>query len=134
MNGNWYLIFKAIHVTLVVIWVGGGAFLTILALIAQRRGDPVALATIARQAAWAGEKVFSRAAGVVLLAGIAMMINGSLDWNQFWVSFGLLGFALSRSSSGSAVLAPRGEEDRRADGSARRRGRGDSSCDRSAAS
>lgn len=105
-NGNWYLIFKAIHVFFVVIWVGGGAFLTILALLAQRRGDPVELATIARQAAWAGEKVFSRAAGIVLAAGIAMMINGSLDWGKFWVSFGLLGFVVT-FVLGLGVLAPR---------------------------
>jgi len=105
-SGNWYLIFKAIHVIFVVIWVGGGAFLTILALLAQRRGDAVEIATIARQAAWAGEKIFSRAAGVVLLAGIAMMINGSLDWGKFWVSFGLLGFVVT-FVLGIAVLTPR---------------------------
>ncbi|HWB23660.1 MAG TPA: DUF2269 family protein [Gaiellaceae bacterium] len=104
-NGHWYFVFKAIHVTFAVIWIGGGMLLTILGLMAERRSDPEELATVARQAAMVGQKLFSPAAGVVLLAGIAMMINGSLDWNQFWVSFGLLGF-LSSFVVGIGFLAP----------------------------
>src|SRR5471030_891623 len=79
-NGDWYFTFKAIHVTFAVIWIGGGALLTILGVIAEQRNDPAELAAIARQAAMVGQKLFSPAAMVVLLAGIAMMINGSLDW------------------------------------------------------
>jgi uncharacterized membrane protein len=104
-NGHWYFVFKAIHVTFAVIWIGGGALLTILGVMAERRNDPVELAAIARQTAMVSRKLFSPAAIVVLLAGIGMMINGSLDWNQFWVSFGLLGF-LSSLVVGIAFLAP----------------------------
>jgi uncharacterized membrane protein len=104
-NGRWYFVFKVIHVSFAVIWIGGGALLTILGMIAERRNDPMELAAIARQVALVGQKVFSPAAVVVLLAGIAMMINGSLDWNQFWVSFGLLGF-LSSVVIGIGFLAP----------------------------
>ena len=104
-DSEWYLVFKAIHVSFAVIWIGGGALLTILGLIAERRKDPAELATIARQAAMVGEKLFSPAAIVVLAAGIGMMVNGDLDWGAFWVSFGLLGFA-STFIVGIAVLAP----------------------------
>jgi uncharacterized membrane protein len=104
-NGHWYFVFKAIHVTFAVIWVGGGTLLAILGLMAERQRDPVALANIARQAALVGQRVFSPAAVVVLVMGIAMMTNGSLDWNQFWVSFGLLGF-LSSLVVGIGFLAP----------------------------
>jgi uncharacterized membrane protein len=108
-NGHWYFVFKAIHITFAVIWIGGGALLTILGVIAERQNDPAALAAIARQAALVGQKLFSPAAIVVLLAGIAMMINGSLDWNQFWVNFGLLGF-LSSFIVGVAFLAPQSKK------------------------
>jgi uncharacterized membrane protein len=104
-NGHWYFVFKAIHITFAVIWIGGGMLLTILGVIAERQKDPAALAAVARQAAMVGQKLFSPAAVVVLLAGIAMMINGSLDWGKFWVSFGLLGF-LSSFIVGVAFLAP----------------------------
>jgi uncharacterized membrane protein len=108
-NGHWYFIFKAIHVTFAVIWIGGGALLTILGIMAERRNDPAELAAIARQAAMVGRTLFSPAAVVVLLAGVAMMINGSLDWNQFWVNFGLLGF-LSTFIVGMAFLAPQSKK------------------------
>jgi uncharacterized membrane protein len=104
-NGHWYFVFKAIHITFAVIWIGGGMLLTILGVIAERQKDPVALAAIARQAAMVGQKLFSPAAIIVLLAGMGMMINGSLDWGKFWVSFGLLGF-LSSFIVGVAFLAP----------------------------
>jgi uncharacterized membrane protein len=104
-NGHWYFVFKAIHVTFAVVWIGGGALLSILALIAQRRNDPAELATIARQASMIGQKLFSPAAVVVVVMGIAMMIEGHIRWNQFWVNFGLLGF-LSTFVVGIGFVAP----------------------------
>jgi hypothetical protein len=32
---------------------------------------------------------------VVVAMGIAMMINGDLDWGQFWVIAGLVGYAIT---------------------------------------
>jgi len=52
---HWYALFRLVHVTLAVVWVGGGALLTVLALRAERARDADELATIARQAAFAGE-------------------------------------------------------------------------------
>ena len=59
-----------------VFWVGGGLLLTVLGLRAERSDDPAELATLARQAAFAGEKLFAPAGLLVLLMGIAMMITG----------------------------------------------------------
>jgi uncharacterized membrane protein len=104
-SSSWYLTFKAVHVTFVVIWVGGGVLLTILGVLAERRNDPVELATIARQAALVGERLFSPAAVVVLAMGIAMMTQIDWGWGQFWIIFGLIGFA-STFVLGIGVLAP----------------------------
>jgi uncharacterized membrane protein len=105
-SSNWYATFKAVHVGFAVIWIGGGFLLTVLGLIAERQNDPAELATVARQAAMVGEKLFSPAAGIVLLAGIAMMINTNWGWGHFWITAGLVGFA-SSFVTGIAVLAPR---------------------------
>src|SRR5262249_22852577 len=104
-SSSWYFTFKAVHVGFAVIWVGGGFLLTVLGLIAERQNDPEQLVVVARQAAMVGEKLFSPAAGIVLLAGIAMMINIDWGWGHFWVTAGLVGFG---SSFGTrvAVLAP----------------------------
>jgi len=100
-----YSAFKAIHVIAAVVWIGGGALLTILGLAAERKNDPVEMATVARQAATVGEKLFAPAGLVVVAMGIAMMVNTNWGWGRFWVVAGLVGYAIT-FVTGVGVLAP----------------------------
>src|SRR5437899_1419590 len=102
---SWYSGFKAVHVLAAIIWIGGGAFLTILGVAAERKNDPVELAAIARQAATVGEKLFAPAGIVVVAMGIAMMVNTDWGWGRFWVIAGLVGYAIT-FVTGVGVLAP----------------------------
>jgi len=103
--GGWYALFKTVHVTFAIIWIGGGFFLTLLAIVAERKNDPEEIAIVARQAAFAGERVFAPAGLMVFLMGIAMMINTDWGWGQFWVVAGLVGYATT-FITGIAVLSP----------------------------
>jgi uncharacterized membrane protein len=103
--GHWYALFRVIHVAVAVLWVGGGLLLTILGLRAERSTDPMEMATLARQAAFAGERLFAPAGLVVLLMGIAMMINTNWGWGKFWVIVGLIGYAAT-FVTGIGVLSP----------------------------
>ena len=103
--GDWYAIFRVTHVVVAMFWVGGGLLLTILGLKAQASDDPNEVVTLARWAAFVGERLFAPAGGVVLLMGIAMMINTNWGWGKFWVVAGLVGYALS-FVTGVAVLSP----------------------------
>jgi uncharacterized membrane protein len=103
---HWFAIFKLIHVSVAVFWVGGGLLLTGLALRAERSDDPEELATVARQATFVGEKLFAPAGGIVLAMGIVMVINQHIGFGTTWVDIGLAGFAVS-FVTGIAVLAPR---------------------------
>jgi uncharacterized membrane protein len=105
LPNNWYALFKAIHVTFALIWVGGGVLLVILALRAERTHDAEDLVTIVRQAIFAGERIFAPSGLIVFLMGIAMMINTDWGWGKFWVVIGLIGYAVS-FITGIAVLAP----------------------------
>jgi uncharacterized membrane protein len=105
-TSSWYSTFKAVHVGFAVIWIGGGFLLTILGLIAERQADAEGMAAVAKQAAMVGEKLFTPASAIVLLAGIAMMINVNWGWGHFWVTAGLVGFA-STFVTGLGFLAPR---------------------------
>src|SRR5689334_19938309 len=67
---HWFAVFKLIHVAVAVFWVGGGLALTVLALRAERSGDSLEMATIAKQAAFIGERFFAPAGLVVLAMGI----------------------------------------------------------------
>lgn len=61
MPNHWYAIFKFVHVTFAVVWIGGGTLLTILALVAERGDDPMEVVIVARQAALVGERLFAPA-------------------------------------------------------------------------
>lgn len=101
----WYSVFKAVHVIAAMIWIGGGALLMILGIVAERRRDPVELATVARQAAMVGEKLFAPAGIVVVAMGVAMMVNTNWGWGKFWVVAGLVGYAIT-FVTGVGVLSP----------------------------
>ena len=108
-SSSWYATFKAVHVGFAVVWVGGGFLLTVLGVVAERQNDPQQLVTVAKQAAMVGEKLFSPASGIVLLAGIAMMVNLDWGWGHFWITAGLVGFAAT-FVTGVGFLAPRAKK------------------------
>jgi uncharacterized membrane protein len=103
--GHWYALFRHVHVATVVFWVGGGLMITVLALLADRRHDAAELATLARQAAFVGEKLVAPAGWWCCCPGVAMMLNTDWGWGQFWVEAGLVGFA-STFVTGVAILGP----------------------------
>jgi uncharacterized membrane protein len=105
LPNNWYSLFKAIHVTVAVVWVGGGVSIMINGIRAQRTSDTREIVSLAQQAAFLGEKVFAPAGLVVFLMGIAMMINTNWGWGHFWVIVGLLGYAAT-FGVGIGVLSP----------------------------
>ena len=102
---NWYSLFKAVHVLGAVIWVGGGVSLMIHAIRGQRAYKPEDIVTVAKQAAFMGEKVFAPVGLITFLMGIAMMINTSWGWGHFWIVVGLIGYA-STFIVGVGVLSP----------------------------
>jgi uncharacterized membrane protein len=105
LRDSWYFAFKSVHVIAAVVWIGGGMLLVILGVAAEIKRDPAELATVARQAALVGERLFAPAGLVVLLMGIAMMLNTNWGWGKFWVIVGLLGYAAT-FITGVAVLSP----------------------------
>ena len=106
---TWFSVFKLIHVSVAVFWVGGGLLLTGLAIRAERTKDPEELATIARQATFVGEKLFAPASGVVLAMGVTMVINQHIGFGTTWVTIALAGWAIS-FVTGIGVLSPRAKK------------------------
>lgn len=103
---TWFGIFKLVHVSVAVFWVGGGLLLTALAIRAERADDPEEIATIARQATFVGQRLFAPAGGIVLAMGITMVINQHIGFGTTWIDIGLTGWAIS-FVTGIALLAPR---------------------------
>ena len=90
-----YTIYLAVHVVAALIWVGGDVTLTTLGIVFERRGEGETLGALGRMGAWIGTRVYTPALFVVIAFGIAMMLEGDIDWGQFWVVFGLIGWAIA---------------------------------------
>ncbi len=90
-----YSIFKALHVTSAVIWVGGDVTLTTLGIVFETKRDGETLAALGKMGAWIGVKVYTPALFAVLIFGIATVQKGHLGWGTFWIDFGLIGWAVA---------------------------------------
>ena len=104
-NTPWYLVFKMLHVGAAVVWVGGGLFIAIIAVLAELADDDEQLIQIGHWAENVAGRLFPVMSFAVLGFGIGMTVNGSIGYNQFWIIFGLVAWALS-AATGILFLGP----------------------------
>ena len=104
-NTQWYFVFKMLHVGAAVVWVGGGLFLTICAILAELARNDDQLLQVGHWAETVAGRLFPLMSFVVLGFGIAMAANGDIGYNQFWIVFGLIAWALS-AATGILFLGP----------------------------
>jgi uncharacterized membrane protein len=99
--------FTTIHVMAAVLWVGGGALLTLYAILTIREHDPRAMASFAQKAALIGGRYFSALSFVVLGFGFGVVeeSNGAYSYGNFFVTFGLVGWGVS-TATGILFLGP----------------------------
>jgi uncharacterized membrane protein len=104
---TWYTFFKSVHVVAAVVWVGGATMIQALAFRITRTGDARRQADFAKDTEIVGMRLFMPTTWILLLAGIAMMIDLDWSWGQNWIVFGLIAFALS-FAVGAGFLGPEG--------------------------
>src|SRR3954465_1402563 len=89
MPVTWYTFFKALHVLAAVTWVGGAHLAAVFGGRAARSGDGKRMAGLAAEMEVIGIRIFMPSSLLLVLSGTAMMIDGSLDWGQLGVDYGL---------------------------------------------
>jgi uncharacterized membrane protein len=104
-NTPWYFVFKMLHVGAAVVWVGGGLFITVIAVLAELASDDDQLLQIGHWAEKVAGRLFPVMSFVVLGFGIAMTSNGDIPYDQFWLILGLVAWALS-AATGILFLGP----------------------------
>jgi uncharacterized membrane protein len=102
---QWYFVFKMFHVGAAVVWVGGGIFITICALLAELADDDDQLLAIGHWAEVVAGRLFPILSFVVLGFGIGMIENLNWGWDHFWIVFGLVAWGLS-AATGIFFLGP----------------------------
>jgi uncharacterized membrane protein len=97
--------FKAAHVLAVVMWVGGGVMLTLLALMTIGLRDPVRLAQFAKQVSFLGGVYFPPLSLMVVGLGFGLVEKGDWGYDPAWIQIGIAGWAAS-FILGASYLGP----------------------------
>ncbi len=92
---NAYEIYLACHVIAATLWVGGDITLTTLGLRYERLNDGPTLAVLGKVGTWIGTRVYTPTLFVAFGFGVALMTKADLDWGQFWVVFGIVGWSIA---------------------------------------
>jgi uncharacterized membrane protein len=85
---TWYTLFKSVHVIAAAVWVGGATMIQALAFRITRTRDARRQADFAKDTEIVGMRLFMPTTWILLLAGIAMMINLDWSWGQTGSSSG----------------------------------------------
>jgi uncharacterized membrane protein len=104
-NTQWYFVFKMLHVGAAVVWVGGGLFLAICALLAELSNDDDQLLQVGHWAEVVAGRLFPIMSFVVLGFGFAMTEKLNWSYSQFWLLFGLIAWGVS-AATGILFLGP----------------------------
>jgi uncharacterized membrane protein len=92
---TWYSFFKWIHVLTAVAWIGGAVMIQCYALRILGTRDGRQQAQFAKDTEVISMRLFTPASLLLVVVGVGMMINADLPWDQNWIVFGLIAFALS---------------------------------------
>lgn len=84
-----------LHLLGAVVWVGGATAMQAYAFLAERSRDSLKIAGFAKDSETIGMRVLMPASLLTLIFGFALMAEGGLAYDQFWVIFGLAVFAAS---------------------------------------
>jgi putative copper export protein len=84
-----------VHVSAVIIWIGGLVAIGILNARLAREQERSAMAPFARASRFFGGAVVGPASALTLIAGIVMVVDAGLGFDTLWIAWGLAGIFLS---------------------------------------
>jgi hypothetical protein len=93
---NTYELLLFLHVACVILWLGSGTTLALVAVYGRTRPDrAVLLERLDDIGRWLGPRVFGPASLGALGFGLALVERGSWTFHPLWIRLGLAAFALS---------------------------------------
>jgi uncharacterized membrane protein len=89
-----YELLLFVHVTMAVIWVGGGLMMQFFGMRAAMSGDPSRFATLGADIKWIADRVFIPASLLGFVSGILLVTDSDFyGFGDDWIVIGLLLYA-----------------------------------------
>jgi hypothetical protein len=100
-----YQIYLALHILSITAWVGGDITLTTLGVVFEAKKDGAALGELGKMGGWIGTRVYTPALFFAFGFGAALIAKVGYNWDQFWIVFGIVGWALA-ATIGITFIGP----------------------------
>jgi uncharacterized membrane protein len=104
-----YDLYKFVHITAAIVWLGSGVLIQVLADRAQRTRDDEYLLRIFRDAGGLAKVLFIPSSLTVVVFGVLMVVDGPWSFDMLWIVLGLVGYAAT-FVTGAFILGPRAEK------------------------
>ena len=102
--GSWYQTWKAVHVLMAIVWIGGALMIQLFAFRIIRENDGARIGKFAGDVEFIAMRTFIPASLVLVILGFVLVHMGHWQWH-FWLIFAIVVWALS-FVSGAAFLGP----------------------------
>lgn len=90
-----YDLFKFLHVTAVIVWLGGLVATSVITARLARELEPAQLVPLNRASQFFGSAVIAPAGALTLIAGVVMTVDAGISFATLWIAWGLAGLAVS---------------------------------------
>jgi uncharacterized membrane protein len=102
--GSWYQTWKALHILMAIVWVGGALMIQLFAFQILKADDGDRIAKFTKDVELIGMRTFIPSSLILVVLGFAMIHMGEWDYS-FWIVFAIVIWLLS-FISGAAFLGP----------------------------
>ena len=91
---SWSELLLFVHVTMAVVWVGGGLMVQFFALRATMSGDPARTATFGEDVKWIADRVFVPGSLLAFVSGVLLVVDSDFyGFGDDWIVIGLALYA-----------------------------------------
>jgi uncharacterized membrane protein len=101
---TWYTFLLFVHVSMAIVWIGGGFMIQFFALRAVKAG-PARAGAFATDVEWIANRTLIPASLLAVVSGILLVVEGPWSFGDDWIVIGLVLFGIT-FIAGIAFLGP----------------------------
>ena len=91
---TWYTFLLFVHVSMAIIWIGGGLMMQLFGVRASMSGDPARMAAVGEDIEWIANRLFIPASLLAFLTGVLLVIESDFyGFGDDWIVIALVLYA-----------------------------------------
>lgn len=91
---TWYTFLLFVHISMAIVWIGGGLMMQLFALRAVNAG-PARAAAFATDVEWIVNRTLIPASLLAVISGILLVVEGPWSFGDDWIVIGLVLFGIT---------------------------------------